>query len=224
MHGFTVNDSSLFPRMNPSDLERIADEFHNEGGGILSIIAEGPQCFISSSKAEPGWPDLWIEINPTITVDGGEPDIHFINVIGRPQSKGLLTLDADKYKAGIRDDVELALIDCKYLSHPDDMEVMLEGKMKFFCRFRMSDRFSGIVAGIKFIFRIIETEAFQSINLTYVGGPDPACSTFEFMSDDYWKCKIQQDTITWIHMVGTCSLGPDSGDSGTSVVDTKFRF
>lgn len=25
-------------------------------------------------------------------------------------------------------------------------------------------------------------------------------------------------------MVGSCSMGPDSGDSTTSVVDTKFRF
>jgi len=153
--------------------------------------------------AEPGWPDLWIEINPGINIDGGESHIEFINVIGRPQSKGLLTFDADKYKAGIRDDVQLALIDCKYLTHPDDTEVMLEG--------------------IKFIFRIVETDAFKSLNLTYDAGPDPACGTFTFMSDEYWKCKIQQDTITWIHMVGTCSLGPDSGDSSTSVVDTKFR-
>lgn len=127
MSGFTVNDTSLFPKINPSDLEKISEDYHN-GGGILSIIAEGPQCFISSSKAEPGWPDLWIEINPGISVDE-ESNIHFINVIGRPQSKGLLTLDADKYRAGIRDDVELALIDCKYLTHPDDTEVMLEGNV-----------------------------------------------------------------------------------------------
>lgn len=81
-----------------------------------------------------------------------------------------------------------------------------------------------IFLGVKVIFRILETEALKSINLTYTAGPDPVCSAFTFLTDDYWKCKIQQDTISWIHMVGTCSLGPDSGDSSTSVVDTKFRF
>lgn len=25
-------------------------------------------------------------------------------------------------------------------------------------------------------------------------------------------------------MIGTCSIGPDSGDPSTSVVDTKFRY
>lgn len=78
--------------------------------------------------------------------------------------------------------------------------------------------------GVKVIFGIIETEAFKSINLSYTAGPDPACSAFTFLTDDYWKCKAQQDTISWIHMVGTCSLGPDSADSTTSVVDTKFRL
>lgn len=76
----------------------------------------------------------------------------------------------------------------------------------------------------QFILKVIDTEAFKSINLTYIAEPDPACSEFTFLTDDYWKCKVQQETISWIHMVGTCRLGPDTGDSTTSVVDTKFRF
>lgn len=77
---------------------------------------------------------------------------------------------------------------------------------------------------MKFIFKIIGTEAFKSINLTYIAEPDPACRAYTFLSDDYWRCKFYQDTMACVHMVGTCSLGPDSGDSSTSVVDTKFRF
>lgn len=80
------------------------------------------------------------------------------------------------------------------------------------------------ISGVKFIFKIMETNAFRSINLNYTAQPDPACSAFEFLSDDYWICKMRQDTQCWIHMVGTCSLGPDSASSSTSVVDTKFRF
>lgn len=78
--------------------------------------------------------------------------------------------------------------------------------------------------GVKLIFKIIETDAFKRINMTYDGEHDPACIAFTFLSDDYWKCKFQQDTRHCTHIVGTCSLGPDSADANTSVVDTKFRF
>lgn len=94
----------------------------------MTIVSEGPQCFIASSKADPDWPDLWIEIHPIVSVDGKEQRIYFYNVVGRPQSKGLLSLDTDKYKAGVRDDVQLALIDYRLLTHPDDVEAMLDGK------------------------------------------------------------------------------------------------
>jgi choline dehydrogenase-like flavoprotein len=188
--------------MDSSELEKIMADFHN-GEGILKLITEAQQAFIVSSKAEAGWPDIWISMDPNIRIDDQELEIHFFDILGRPQSKGTLTLDTDKYKAGIKDDVELALIDYQFLSHPDDMEVLLDG--------------------VKVIFQIIETEALRSINITYTEGPDPACSAFSYLTDDYWRCKIQQNTVAWIHMVGTCSLGPDSGDSTTSVVDTKFR-
>jgi len=202
MRGFTVNDTSFFPRMESSLTEKILEEFHN-GEGILTINPQGPQCFIASSNAEPSWPDLWIEMHPFTSVDDDEQRIYFYNVIGRPKSRGFLTMDTEKYKAGIRDDVELSLIDLQFLTHPDDVVAMLDG--------------------VKFIFKIIETDAFKSINLTYDAGPDSACSAFSYLTDDYWNCKIRRDTHAWHHMVGTNSLGPDSGDSSTSVVDTKFR-
>lgn len=124
--GFSVNDTSLFPKIDPSDVEKISEDYHN-GEGILALISEGPQAFIASSKAETDWPDLWIEMHPIISVNGEEQVVYFYDVIGRPKSKGTLMLDTDKYKAGVRDDVELALIDYGFLTHPDDAQVMLEG-------------------------------------------------------------------------------------------------
>lgn len=126
MSGFTVNDTSLFPKIDSSTIEKMAEEFHN-GEGVLTLISEGPQCFVASSKADPSWPDLWLEMHPQISIDGSEQEIYFYDVVGRPKSRGTITLDTDKYKAGIRDDVELALIDYNFLSHPDDIETLLEG-------------------------------------------------------------------------------------------------
>lgn len=77
---------------------------------------------------------------------------------------------------------------------------------------------------MKFIFKIIDTDTFKRVNLTYNSQPDSECGEFTFLSDDYWRCKFGQEVMACTHMVGTCSMGSDTEDSTTSVVDTKFRF
>ncbi|KAG4076679.1 hypothetical protein HA402_001966 [Bradysia odoriphaga] len=199
--GFAVNDSSIFLKVDSSQIDKITEEFHNDGDGVLTKNTE-VQCLIASSKARPGWPNIWIAIHALPSVDGTEI-LNFYTFIGRPHSKGSVTLDAEKYRAGVRDDQKLALIDYRFLTDPDDVDAMLDA--------------------VKFIFKIVDTEAFKSINLTYMAAPDPACQGYAFLSDDYWICKLHQDVMASVHMVGTCSMGPDSGDSTTSVVDTQFR-
>lgn len=127
MTGFTVNDTSLFPDIRSENVEQILADFHN-GEGVLSFVSEGPQAFIRSSVAEPEWPDLWLEMHPLVSINGSPQRINFYNVIGRPRSRGTFSMDTEKYKAGIRDDVELALIDYQFLTHPDDVTAMLDGK------------------------------------------------------------------------------------------------
>lgn len=68
-----------------------------------------------------------------------------------------------------------------------------------------------------------DTNAFKKIGATYAEEPDDECSEFQNRSDDYWKCYVQQNTISWIHMVGTCRMGPDSDTPNDSVIDSKFR-
>jgi choline dehydrogenase-like flavoprotein len=77
-------------------------------------------------------------------------------------------------------------------------------------------------AAIKFTLKLAEeTEAFQSLGTTYAAGPDPACTEFEFRSDDYWRCVLVQQTVGWIHMGGTAAMGSDTSES---VVDSKLRL
>ncbi len=129
MPGFTVNDTTLFPKIVDAETEAIMKEFEN-GEGILSMISEGPQAFIRSSVAETGWPDLWIEMHPLISINGAQQQIRFYNVVGRPKSRGTFSMDVEKYKAGIRDDVQLSLIDYQFLTHPDDVVAMLDGEYR----------------------------------------------------------------------------------------------
>jgi choline dehydrogenase len=201
---FKVNDSSLFTRIHPEDTEKLVRQYHEEQSGVLAELHEGPQLFAESSFADPGWPDIWIAINPHVMFGDEEQILSFYVVHGRPKSRGYVSLNATKYKAGIRDDVQLAEIDFKLLTHPEDVDVLLEG--------------------IKLVFRVAEeTTPFKRLNMTYAADHHPACTAHVFRSDDYWKCVLKQSGVSWLHMAGTCGLGPDNGDPNTTVLDSKFR-
>ncbi|KAG4071087.1 hypothetical protein HA402_013401 [Bradysia odoriphaga] len=200
---FVVNDTTPFIHVNANETEIILENYHN-GYGVLATRHEGAQCFIRSSKAEPDWPDVWIASHPTLAIDNEPQVVRMYVVLGRPQSRGEYTMNTTAYKDGIRDDEQLALIDYKLMTHDDDVDAMIEG--------------------IKMTFNIMEnTNSFRDIDATYAESPEEACNEFEYRSDAYWKCYIQQNTISWIHMVGTCRMGPDSDTSNDSVVDSKLR-
>jgi hypothetical protein len=67
---------------------------------------------------------------------------------------------------------------------------------------------------------IEETNAFKEIGASYDGTSDPACTQFQFRSDDYWRCHIMQRSESAIHMVGSCSMGVGMN----SVTDSKFKY
>lgn len=126
LRDFSVNDTSLFLSIKSSETEEYLEQYQN-GEGILSRTSVGPQSFIRSSQAEPDWPNLWIMMQPSVRVDDAEQRINFYNILAIPKSKGTLSLDPIKYRAGTRDDTELALIDYQLLTHPDDIEAQLDG-------------------------------------------------------------------------------------------------
>jgi choline dehydrogenase len=194
---------SLFHQvMHPEATEQYVDEFRR-GVGPLTFLGEGPQAFKVTSRARPDWPNVSVTIHLLpIRNMADPPTVFFYIVLGRPQSKGHISLNGTAWKAGIRDDVQLAEIDFNFLSNTEDREDLLEG--------------------VQLAWNITRTQAFQqNFKLTYGRDPNPACGGFP--SDGYWRCHIEREIATWIHMVGSCKLGPDSGDANTSVLDTKFR-
>lgn len=130
--GFSVNDTSRFLEINSENIEEVIAAYHN-GEGPLTTKGTSTwlagQCLIVSTKATTDWPDILIGLRTPVSIDGAEQFVNLNCAVGRPKSKGTLTLDTEKYKAGIRDDVQLALIDSRVLTHPDDAEVLLEGKV-----------------------------------------------------------------------------------------------
>lgn len=92
------------------------------------------------------------------------------------------------------------LIDPKYLSHEDDLDVLRNG--------------------LKTVLKFISTKAMKEIGGYPNRIPFPGCENDVLFSDEYLNCYIRHLTLTSFHPVGTCSMGlPDSN----SVVDTSFR-
>ena len=78
-----------------------------------------------------------------------------------------------------------------------------------------------MVEGIKQSLNLLRTEALQSVGMSLVDNPLPACAQFTFASDDYWACVAMEYTTTIFHPVGTCKMGPRNDNN--AVVDAKLR-
>lgn len=93
------------------------------------------------------------------------------------------------------------VIDANYFDDPEDVEVMLEG--------------------IKAAIRISQTPAMQRIGTRILDTPLPGCESYQFGSDDYWRCSIRTMTYTLHHQVATCRMGPSSDP--TAVVSPELK-
>lgn len=93
------------------------------------------------------------------------------------------------------------LINPKFLMDSQDQETM----------------YNYVQLGLKFI----NSTAFKKINATLVKVELPACKSFKYLSEDYWKCYIRQATSSLNHPVGTCSMGKEEIQG--AVVDRDCR-
>lgn len=120
------------------------------------------------------------------------PTISILPIVLHPKSRGYVSIRMTR-----DDDVE-TIIQPQYLSHPDDIDVL--------------------VAGLKMIHKLVQTPAFQALGASITPRPFPGCHQFRFTSDDYWQCYAQHLTLTAYHPVGTCRMGKSEIDS---VVDSS---
>ncbi|KAF2878933.1 hypothetical protein ILUMI_27237 [Ignelater luminosus] len=78
-----------------------------------------------------------------------------------------------------------------------------------------------MVASIRFIIKLSETQAFQKFGSTLHDTPIPGCEEYKFNSDEYWKCAVRTLSITLHHQVGTCKMGPSSDPN--AVVNNELQ-
>ncbi|KAJ6635518.1 Glucose dehydrogenase [FAD, quinone] [Pseudolycoriella hygida] len=119
-----------------------------------------------------------------------QQSVSILPILLHPKSRGQITL---------KDDV--ILIDPKYLTHEDDVDL--------------------IVTGIRIIEQLIEMPSMRRLGAELNPKPFPGCENYEFASNAYWKCYVRHLTLTAFHPVGTCKMG--SSDDQSSVVNREFQ-
>ena len=158
-------------------------------GIFTSTIAEGG-AFLKTSESVPV-PDIQLHFAPAMVIDHGRTSVwgHGMSChtcLLRPKSTGEVTLRSS-------DPFEDPVIDPKFLSHPDDMKVMVEGYKK--------------------MMEILHTEPFNKYIQDHVQRP------IDLEDDRDIEQAIREDADTVYHPVGTCKMGSDE----MSVVDNKLK-
>lgn len=115
-------------------------------------------------------------------------------IIQYPRSVGRVTLKS-------KNPFEPPNMNPNFLSHPDDIEIILEG--------------------IKHSINIAKTEAFQAYGSRLHDIKIPGCESFKFASDDYWRCAIKHLPSMMNHEIGTVKMGPHT--DAYAVVDPQLR-
>lgn len=93
------------------------------------------------------------------------------------------------------------IIHGNYNSHPDDVQVMLDG--------------------IRKLEQFVESPLLKSLNASWINMNLTECDNFEFRSDDYWRCYIKFYSSTVHHQVGTNRMGKN--DDKDAVVDSRLK-
>ena len=158
-------------------------------GIFTSTIAEGG-AFLKTSESVPV-PDIQLHFAPAMVIDHGRTSVwgHGMSChtcLLRPKSTGEVTLRSS-------DPFEDPVIDPKFLSHPDDMKVMVEGYKK--------------------MMEILHTEPFNKYIQDHVQRP------IDLEDDKDIEQAIREDADTVYHPVGTCKMGSDE----MSVVDNRLK-
>ena len=113
-----------------------------------------------------------------------------------PKSRGEIKLDKN-------DPYNPPIIDPNYLSHPNDVEVLLKG-------IRIAERMLNASA-----FDFLKSKGDVKLLGEIIDPP------FEYGSDEFWRWFIREVPLTIYHPAGTCKMGRDGDKS--RVVDSRLR-
>lgn len=88
-----------------------------------------------------------------------------------------------------------------YLKDPRDVDVLVEG--------------------IQIALSLMNSTSMAKLKTNLTSAPIAACSKFPFLSTEYWKCAVRQDTGPENHQAGSCKMGPSNDPM--AVVDPQLK-
>ncbi|XP_027235872.2 oxygen-dependent choline dehydrogenase [Penaeus vannamei] len=207
---------------SPSVLSSLDDYVKRRQGPYATPLGDQSSAWVRVSDApgDPQWPDVqYLLSSSTLATDKGifSPSSlgldpvryrsYFEDVLGeegfslqlnlmRPSSRGSVALRS-------RDPRDYPHIDSNFLSHPDDLRIL--------------------VNGIKFALAIGNTTSMKTwLGARFHDKHLPGCEDIYYGTDDYWGCYVQHMASSYLHPAGTCKMGPE--DDPLSVVDSRLRL
>lgn len=78
-----------------------------------------------------------------------------------------------------------------------------------------------LVAALKFVIKLEDTEAFRNNGVEFIREPVKACANHKWGTDDYFACLFTRYTTTIFHPSGTCKMGPAKDKD--AVVDPRLK-
>ncbi|XP_047482501.1 glucose dehydrogenase [FAD, quinone]-like [Penaeus chinensis] len=207
---------------SPSVLSSLDDYVKRRQGPYATPLGDQSSAWVRVSDApgDPQWPDVqYMLSSSTLATDKGifSPSSlgldpvryrsYFESVLGeegfslqlnlmRPSSRGSVTLRS-------RDPRDYPYIDSNFLSHPDDLRIL--------------------VNGIKFALAIGNTTSMKNaLGARFHDKHLPGCENIYYGTDDYWACYVQHMASSYLHPAGTCKMGPENDP--LSVVDSRLRL
>ncbi|XP_023243888.1 glucose dehydrogenase [FAD, quinone]-like isoform X1 [Centruroides sculpturatus] len=197
------------------------NEFLKQRKGMLTMLGgvEG-LAFVDTPYANKSadWPDIEIHfVSSSPSSDGGltikrvmglnekvwkkfylpylyRESFSAFPILLRPKSRGFVKLKSTN-------PYDPPVIDPKYLSHPDDLKVIIEG--------------------MKLCKALGFTSAFKKFGSKIFDAPFPGCEKYQRWSDQYLACMARVYTVSIYHPAGTCKMGNLSDP--TAVLDPQLR-
>ncbi|GAB6025287.1 hypothetical protein CHUAL_010704 [Chamberlinius hualienensis] len=217
---------SLFWKVNCTDCAFVENDFYHPlsalewlflRSGILTIPFSAEAVgYVNTKYANQSadWPDIQLVLGTTVPINtlsevigvsktvlenylGSSSSSHLYSVtpfIMRPKSRGTIRLKSNN-------SMDNPVIDLNFLSHPDDMKLM--------------------IAGLKAAIEIGNSSAFMLFGAKFNPMACPGCENHSWLSDDYLECLARQLTFIYFHPVGTCKMGVASDPM--AVVDNNLR-
>ncbi|ODM99740.1 Glucose dehydrogenase [FAD, quinone] [Orchesella cincta] len=205
---------SLYP-FRDFTIDQLWNFMINGKGVFTNPSAAGAQAFFSSSLVNQtgvDWPDLQLYMfgsghHETVVEDFariqgfnatvldqilspvvGRDGFYIVVTLVRPHGRGeILIRDRNPFSH--------PLINPRYLEHPKDMKILIEG--------------------MKLAVKLVETTPFQKLGARHHKVPFKQCDHHEWKSDGYWECFIRHFAFSLYHPTSTCSMG--------KVVDSRLR-